>query len=311
MIKKILKTFSSFLFTVIGISFLSFCLSYLSPSDPATQLLSQQGIPVSEQVLEKVREEMGLNRPMLVQYKDWLLGFLRLDMGNSYRFRKPVTQILLQALPYTLGLTVISMLLVVLVSLPVGILCAKRAGSIVDRVVQMLTYVFASFPTFFFGLIILYILAFRLKLFSVIGSGGISGIVMPMLVMFVTLTAWHIRQVRAIILREMQNEYVVGARSRGIPEHNIFFKHILRNAILPIITLGGLSFGSLLGGSIIVENIFSWPGVGRLAIEAISNRDYPLIQAYIVWMALIFLLINFVIDILYSVLDPRVKRGLV
>jgi peptide/nickel transport system permease protein len=266
-------------------------------------------MPVSEQTLERTREEMGLNRPMIVQYTDWLWGLLRLDMGTSLRLRRPVAQLLLGALPNTLYLTLGSILLVTLISLPVGVMCARREGALFDIIVQGITYILASFPVFFFALIMVYLLAFRQRIFPVLGTDGPAGVLMPVLVMSITLSGWYVRQVRAIILHEMQSDYVLGLRSRGIPENDIFRKHILRNARLPIITIIGLSFGSLLGGSLIVESIFSWPGIGRMEIEAIGYRDYPLIQGYIVWTTLIYLFINFIVEMLYGLLDPRVKRG--
>ncbi len=298
-----------FMITIVGITFLAFSLSYLSPGDPAQTMLARQGIAPSAELLEKTREELGLNRPMLAQYGAWLVGIIQGDMGTSIKSKRPVSEDLATALPNTLWLAGISMGLTFLLSTPLGIICAKRKGSIFDRAVQLLTYIFASLPGFFISLLLMYVFSVRLNLLPVIGSSGPKGIIMPVMVLSLTLTAWHTRQVRGIVLCELQNQYVIGARSRGVSEMEILLRHILKNSLIPIITLGGITFGALLGGSIIVETIFTWPGIGKLAIDAIGYRDYPMIQGYIVWMALIFLAVNALIELSYGWLDPRVRKG--
>ena len=293
---------------LIGITFVSFSLSYLSPSDPAEIKLNKTGVAPTAEMLERTREEMGLNRPMPVQYVSWLRGILRGDMGISLRSGHPVAAELEKALPKTLVLTVVSMVMVMAFSVPVGVLCARYKDRGFDYIVRLLTFIFASIPSFFLALLFLYVLCVRLGWFTVIASKGLTGMMMPACVLAAGLSAWYIRQVRAIVLEELGKAYVLGARARGVTERSILFRHVLGNSLLPILTLVGITLAGLLGGATIVENIFSWPGLGKLAIEAISARDYPMIQGYVLWMAAIFLTVNFLVDLSYGWLDPRIRR---
>ena len=299
----------TFFMIIIGVTFLSFLLSYLSPSDPATVLLSQHGITPSQELLEKTREEMGLDKPFLVQYARWLSDLTQFKMGTSYKTGKEVSQAFVETLPNTIALTLVSLLITIVVSVPLGILCAKYRDGFLDNFVRVITYLFASLPSFFISLLMLYVFCIRLEWFTVIAEENLKGILMPACVLGLTLSAWYTRQVRGIALEQMNADYVMGLRSRGIPERVILGKHILKNCLLPIITLIGISFGNLLGGAAIVETIFSWNGVGKLAVEAVSFRDYPVIQGYAVWMAVIFLVINSIVELLYQILDPRIRRG--
>lgn len=296
------------LLVIIGITFLSFCLTYLAPSDPAQMLYESQAIVPTEEMLQTTRERMGLNRSMLVQYASWLGDFFRGDLGESVKSGKPVFSEMLNVLPNTLRLTVIAMLISVSISILVGVLCARYRNGYFDRIVRIITYAFASLPSFFLSLILIYLFCVKIQIFPVISMDSPKGIVLPAVVLGVTNAAWFSRQVRAITVRELNSEYVLGLRSRGVPEMRILFRHVLKNSLLPILTLIGVSFGSLLGGSTIVESIFSWPGLGKQAVESIGFRDYPMIQGYVVWMALIFLLVNALVDFSYQCLDPRVRK---
>lgn len=304
-----IKKAGGFCLLMIGITFLSFLLSYLSPGDPAQILLNNQGVKASEEALQSTRHAMGLDRPMIVQYGDWLLDVCKGDMGTSYKSNKPVIQEMLSKIPGTLILTVTALGATMLISIPLGTWCAWHAGSKIDRIIRMVTYVFASLPSFFLALLLMYFLSLKIKLFPVIGSLSIRGLVMPVMTLALTLAAWYIRQVRAIIRKEMMEPYIDGVRARGVSEMGILFGHVLRNCRGQLVTLMGISFGSMLGGTTIVESIFSWPGVGKLAVDAITARDYPVIQGYVVWMAVIYLVINYVIELLYPLLDPRSGRG--
>lgn len=294
----------------LGITFLSFCLTYLAPSDPAEIQLNKTGVAPTEELLEKTREEMGLNRPFPVQYADWLKGILSGDMGTSLRNGKPVLDELRKALPVTLILTFFSMLVVTVLSVPLGIVCARFQDSFLDRTVRFITYLLASLPSFFLALLFLYLFSVKLRWFPVIASkNGSKGYIMPVLVLALSLSSWYIRQVRVVVLDELAKGYVAGERARGVPEWQILFRHVLKNCMLPLLTLLGISFAGMLGGTTIVENIFSLQGLGKMAMDAISARDYPVIQAYVVWLALIFLAINFLIDLSYGWIDPRVRAG--
>ncbi|MCR5656994.1 MAG: ABC transporter permease [Butyrivibrio sp.] len=295
---------------IVGITFLSFLLVYLSPSDPAEILLGKSGMMVTDEVLEAKRQELGLNKPMIVQYGLWLNNFVHGDMGVSFKNSKSVSQLFAIALPNTLLLTAVSMLLTIIISTPVGIISAYKKDGITDGIVRAVTYLFISIPAFFLALIFLYVFSLKLKLLPVVGKVSLKGIIMPSLVLSLTLSAWYIRQVRAIILKELEAPYVMGLRSRGISERSILFSHVLVCSLAPLLTLFAMSFGTMLGGSAIVESIFSWNGMGKLAVDAISARDYPVIQAFVVWMAIIFMVINYLVDVLYKLVDPRIRRNL-
>ncbi|MCI8593462.1 MAG: ABC transporter permease [Lachnospiraceae bacterium] len=309
LLKSLLASLGQALLLVAGITFLSFLLTYLSPGDPAEQMLRKGGMMVSEEAVEKKREELGLNEPMLVRYGLWVKNLIQGNLGNSYKSRKSVASELASALPYTVSLTALSMLFVVLFATPVGILCARWQNGVFDNVWRGITYLFSSLPSFFISLLLMYVFALRLGWLPVIAGKGWKGILMPAMALAAPLSAWYIRQIRAIVLREIEKGYIDGLRSRGIPERTILFRHVLKNSLLPLVTLFGISVGNMLGGTTIVESIFSWPGVGRLAVESITARDYPMIQGYVVWMALIFLAVNFLVDASYRFLDPRVRRG--
>lgn len=305
---KIIKSIAQTLILLIVITFLSFLLTYLSPGDPAKILLGKSGVPVSQEVVDAKREELGLNEPMLVQYKNWLVHFAKGDMGISYKSNKPVGELVKTAMPNTLLLTAVSMLLTFCISIPAGIFCAYKKDKTFDKIMRMITYLFASLPAFFLALIFMYVFSLKLKLLPAVGGVSFKGIIMPALVLALTLSAWFTRQVRSVFLNQLEKDYVTGLRSRGINEKNILFKHIFKNAFAPLITLFCMSFGTMLGGSTIVESIFSWNGIGKLAVDAISARDYPVIQAFTVWMAIVFLIVNFIADLLCSITDPRIGK---
>ena len=308
-IKRMLHAGIQTLILLVGITFLSFLLSWLSPGDAAERMLKKSGMMVTEEQLEAKREELGIDQPLLVQYKNWLVKLCKGDLGTSYKSKKEVLQELAKNLPYTAALTAVAMLLVILISLPVGILCAQHRNGLFDNIWRGVTYLFSSLPSFFVALLLMYVLALKLGLLPVIATRNWKGILMPALVLALTLSAWYIRQVRAIVLKELSKEYIDGLKSRGISRRKILFGHVLKNSMLPLVTLFGISIGNMMGGTTIVESIFSWPGVGKMAVDAINYRDYPVIQGYVVWMALIFLVINFAVDASYQFFDPRVRKG--
>ena len=308
-IKRMLHAGIQTLILLVGITFLSFLLSWLSPGDAAERMLKKSGMMVTEEQLEAKREELGIDQPLLVQYKNWLVKLCKGDLGTSYKSKKEVVQELAKNLPYTAALTAVAMILVILISLPVGILCAQHRNGLFDNIWRGVTYLFSSLPSFFVALLLMYVLALELGLLPVIATRNWKGILMPALVLALTLSAWYIRQVRAIVLKELSKEYIDGLKSRGISRRKILFGHVLKNSMLPLVTLFGISIGNMMGGTTIVESIFSWPGVGKMAVDAINYRDYPVIQGYVVWMALIFLVINFAVDASYQFFDPRVRKG--
>lgn len=310
---------------LLGITFLSFALMRLAGSDAITEMYSGVGAAVSQETLDAARAKLGLDKPFLVQYLSWLGGMMTGDMGVSFVSGRDVSDTFLSKLPATLLLAALSVLLTVAVSLPLGVLSAVahqkartartadlRFGcSLLDSVVRLGSFIGNSMPNFFVALLLMHFLAIRLGWLPVISSGvTLAGAVMPTLTLAIAMSAKYLRQVRAAVLDELSKDYVTGAKARGVADGVILTKSVLRSSLMTIVTLLALSVGSLLGGTAIVETIFMWDGVGKLAVDAIMMRDYPLIQAYVVWMAMIYVGVNLVADLLYPALDPRVKLGM-
>ena len=292
---------------LIGITFLVFGMMRLTEDD-AVDIMYEQSGSVSEEVKAAKRAELGLDQPFLVQYGHWLAGVATGDMGRSYISGKPVFETFADKLPATAELMLVSLLLTMLVAVPSGILAAVCRNRVPDYLVRFASFIGNSMPNFFVGLLLIYVLALQLHLLPIMGAkGDWQGVVLPALTLAVSMGAKYTRQIRAVVLEELGKLYVTGARARGVRESIILTKSVLRASLIMIITLLALSVGSLLGGTAIVETIFLWDGVGKMAVDAILARDYPLIQAYVVWMSVIYVLVNLVADLLYHHLDPRVR----
>lgn len=294
---------------LLGVSFITFALMYIAPSDPAEMKLSAQGTAVSQEVIDETREEMGLNKPFIEQYLTWLLNLLKGDMGVSYVDNLPVSRKIVNALPSTIILAFSSMILTLVISIPLGVLSAVKQNRLIDYLIRFFTFIGTSVPNFFLALVLIYVFAMQLGLLPVLASGSIKGLILPTIALATVMISKYIRQVRAAVLEELKKDYVMGARSRGIQEGVILFKNVLRNSMITIVTLVGLSIGSLLGGAAVVETIFVWRGLGKMVVDAIGARDYPVIQGFVVWMAIIYVLVNLLTDLSYHLLDPRVKEG--
>ena len=308
--KYIVKRILQLLPILLGITFLSFAMMRLAGSDAVTEMYSNTGSAVSEEVLDAAREELGLNRPFLVQYFSWLGEMLRGNMGVSYISGRDVFATFVSKLPATLLLTVLSVLLTIVISVPLGILAAVKQGRLADQVLRFLSFIGNAMPNFFVALLLMQLLSMKLGWLPVISDGTtIRSAIMPTLTLAIAMSAKYMRQVRAAVLEELNKEYVNGAMARGVSERVILWESVMRSALLTIVTLLALSIGSLLGGTAIVESIFMWDGVGKLAVDAIQMRDYPLIQAYVVWMAIIYVVVNLITDLLYRVLDPKIRLG--
>lgn len=308
--KRFINRLTQVIITLIGVSFLTFCLTYLSPGDPAAMVLEASDTIVSQEVLEKTREEMGLNDPFLVQYGNWVWGVLHGDMGMSYSGKKPVVDKLMEGFAGTVLLAITTIVLILLISLPLGIFSAVHRNKIPDFVVRVFSFIGVSMPSFWVGLILLYIFGLKLGLFPIATATVTpNGLVLPALTLAIYQSAKYTRQVRTVILDELNQDYVIGARARGLSENMILWKHVLPNAVLPLITLLGMSIGWLLGGVAVIETVFAWPGMGRMAVYAITMRDYPLIEGFVLWIAAMYTIINFLVDLSYTYLDPRLKKG--
>lgn len=305
------KVFGRFLALVpvlLAITFVTFALLRLAGGDVVTQKMENTGQVLSPEVVAEARRELGLDRPFLVQYARWLAGILQGDMGKSYVSGLDVFDTFVSKLPATLLLAGAAVGLTALVSVPLGTLAAMRRGGVVDRAVRLLSFVGNSAPNFFVALLLMYVFAIRLELFPVLSrEPSLRGAILPALTLATAMSAKYVRQVRAAVLDELQKPYVEGARARGVPEWRTMLFGVLRASGVTIVTLLALSIGSLLGGAAIVETIFMWDGVGRLAVEAIRMRDYPIILAYVMWMSVIYVTVNFLADLTYRKLDPRIR----
>lgn len=294
---------------LIGITFLSFLLMRTTSVDVIDRIYENASGVASEQVKDELREELGLDKPFIVQYVTWMKGVLSGDMGDSYVMKKPVFSEFIARLPATLLLTLSSIVLTTLVSIPLGILSAVRKNKFLDYLIRFLCFIGNSLPGFFLSLILIYIFSLKLNWLPVMGNNGIKSVILPTLTLAIAMSAKYIRQIRTAILEELNKEYVIGLRSRGIKENTILYFSVLKVALLTVVTLLGLSIGSLLGGTAIVETIFMYNGVGKMAVDAIMMMDYPVIQAYVMWMAIIFVIVNLITDIIYNYLDPRIRIG--
>lgn len=305
--RSIIRRVLQFIPVLLGITFLAFLLIYLSPSDPVSVRMSAGGISVSPEIMESMRRSMGLDRPLLIWYGDWLWNILHGNMGKSYITDADVLDQILKALPYTLKMAGASLLLTLCISIPVGILTAAMQNSKFDYVVRVMAFVGNALPNFIIALCLMFIFSYRLGWIPVLATTKPIGLILPALTLALVMSSRYIRQIRAAMLDELGKGYVVGLRSRGLSETTILYKNVLKNIMVTVITLTGISLGSLLGGTVIVETVFTWPGLGNLIMEGISQRDYPVVQAVIVWMASAFMVVNLLTDISYTVFNPKIK----
>ena len=309
MSKYIGKRFLQLIPVLLGITFLSFAMMRAAGSDAIIELYGDKGA-VSQEIIDAKRAELGLDRPFLSQYFSWLGGLLTGDMGTSYVSGRDVFGTFVSKLPATLLLTALSVAATVLLSVPLGILAAVRHDRFTDYFLRFCSFIGNALPNFFVALLLMQVFSIHWKLFPVISSGTtLQSAVLPTLTLAVAMSAKYMRQVRATVLEELNKDYVTGAKARGIRGRVVLWKSVLKSSMLTIITLLALSIGSLLGGTAIIESIFMWDGVGKLAVDAITMRDYPLIQAYVVWMAIIYVMVNLITDLLYHALDPRIRLG--
>lgn len=295
---------------LLAITFLSYGMMRIAGSDVVEQKMENTSGTVSQEMIDNARAELGLDKPFVVQYFTWLGNLLRGDMGTSYVSNKPVFSTFVSKLPATLLLTAVSILLTVLISIPLGIWSAVKQNTATDYVIRTASFIGNSLPNFFVSLLLMYLFAIRLGWFPVI-SGGVSlqSVALPALTLAIAMSAKYLRQVRATVLDELDKDYVLGAKARGVKFSTTMIRSVMKASLVTIITLLTLSIGSLLGGTAIVESIFMWDGVGKLAVDAINMRDYPIIQAYVMWMAIIYVVVNLITDLSYHFLDPRIRLG--
>ena len=281
-----------------------FLLAHIVPGDPVAQML---GEGARAEDLSQLRHTLGLDLPLPVQYGRYLAGVLHGNLGESFRFQQPVLKVVAEHYPATLELAIVALLICALIGIPAGVLAAHKRGERTDFAVGVITLFGLSVPNFALGPVLLLLFSVVLGWLPVSGRGGLSHLVLPAFTLGAALAAILTRMVRASVIEELSADYVRTARSKGVSESGVLFRHALRNALIPILTILGLQFGTLLAGTIVTESIFSWPGIGRLAVQAIGARDYPLLQGCILLIAVSYVFVNLLTDLVYALVDPRVR----
>jgi ABC-type dipeptide/oligopeptide/nickel transport system permease component len=281
-----------------------FLLAHIVPGDPVAQML---GEGARAEDLTQLRHALGLDLPLPVQYGRYLAGVLHGNLGESFRFQQPVLKVVAEHYPATLELAIVALLICALIGIPAGVLAAHKRGETTDHAVGVLTLFGLSVPNFALGPVLILFFSVVLGWLPVSGRGGISHLILPAFTLGAALAAILTRMVRTSVIEELSADYVRTARAKGVSESGVLFRHALRNALIPILTILGLQFGTLLAGTIVTESIFSWPGIGRLAVQAIGARDYPLLQGCILLIAVSYVFVNLLTDLVYALVDPRVR----
>jgi peptide/nickel transport system permease protein len=292
--------------TLLGALTLVFFLIHFIPGDPIEVMLGETASAADK---EDLRRRLGLDRPVLTQYGAFLAALARGDLGSSLYEQRSVSELILARVPATVELTVCAMVVALFVAFPLGLVAAVRRGSWVDRTALFFSLLGVSVPNFWLGPVLMILFSIQLGWLPVSGRGGLVHLFLPSLTLGLALAAILTRVLRASLLDIVQQEFVQAARAKGLSEQRLWFKHILRNALLSVVTIVGLQFGGLLAGSIITETVFAWPGVGRLVVQAIQTRDYPLVQGCVLVIAVSYILVNFLTDMVYRLIDPRIAYG--
>jgi peptide/nickel transport system permease protein len=290
---------------LLGVSLLVFSMMHLLPGDPVMTMLGET--VASSDVIENSRQQLGLNDPLPVQYWRFLSHALQGDLGRSWRSNEPVTKVILEQLPATLQLTVTGLGLAILLGVLLGLLAAVHQNSPIDNASMVVALIGVSMPSFWLGLLLIFVFSVRLGWIPITGYGGGERLILPAFTLGLQASAIIARLVRSSVLETLSQDYVVTARAKGLAERMVLLRHALRNALIPVVTVVGLQFGGLLGGAVVIESVFSRQGIGRVAVVAISGKDFPLVQGVVLFVATVYVLVNLVIDLLYAWLDPRIR----
>lgn len=306
--RYILQRFLAIVPILIGISFFAFFLINIGPSDPAEVALRVNETVATPEAIATMRRELGLDKPFFIRYGTWLLDLLQEDFGNSYITKQPVLNEMSKAFPATLALASLSLLITMGVSIFFGVWCAVHEGSVGDKIVRGFIFIGTAMPSFWVGLLLMWLFAVKFDLFPTSGMDGFHSIILPAVTLSLTYISTYIRLIRNTMIQNRQENYVLYAKVRGLKEKTIT-RHIFKNSLQASLTALGMSIPKLIAGTVIVENIFALPGIGRLCVTAIFNRDFPIIEAYIVMMAVLFVVCNLIMDIVCALLDPRIRQG--
>lgn len=307
MIKILFRKFSEVLFFILFITFVSFIFIRLAPGDPVLTILNVDELSVSQEQIEALREEMGFNEPVLVQYGLWLEKFVQMDFGQSFVTGQDVMSTIMAALPATLELAIGAIVVMLIVAIPLGSLSALYRDSWIDKISRTLSIIGAAVPSFWLGLIFIDLFGVRLNWFPTMGRDGILSLVLPSITLGLAISSVYVRLLRSSLLDSYTQEFIRAARARGLSEGRVFLMHAFRHSIPPVITVFGMSLGSLIGGVVVIEVLFAYPGIGKLIVDAIRQRDYPLIQGYILVMGGIVFIVNTCVDLSYRYLNPEMK----
>jgi peptide/nickel transport system permease protein len=278
-----------------------------APGDPVRYILNIDDVSISDEQIEELREELGFTKPIYIQYWNWLLRFFQLDLGHSYMTNQPVIHELVDKFPATLTLTFSSLIVMTVIAVPIGTLAAIYKNKWIDHVSRIFALIGASVPSFWLGLLFIQFFSVKLGLFPSMGKGTFLHLILPSVTLGIALSAVYVRLLRSSLLESLGQDFILSAKARGLSRKRIFLFHAFRSSLMPVITIFGVSLGSLLGGTVIIEVLFAYPGVGKLVVEAIVRRDYPIIQGYILFMGLFVVLINLIVDFSYRYLNPEIR----
>ncbi len=309
--KYVVRKILTMILTLLAVTFFVFLSFHVISGDPATSMLGTEATP---QKVAALREELGLNDPVFVQYGRWAAGLLHGDMGTSYSYRMPVTGMVANKIPVTITLTLMAFVLMVMISIPLGIYTAKHEGGVVDRIIYIINQIIMAIPPFFSGILITLIFGRIFKLFTPGGyvsyekdfAGFIGYLFFPAVAIALPKAAMAVKLLRSSVIKEAKLDYVRTAYSRGNRTNDVLYKHVLKNALIPVVTFLGMALADMIAGSIIIEQVFSIPGLGRILLTSISNRDYPVVMAVIVCIAVLVLVVNMAVDLIYGLIDPRI-----
>lgn len=309
--KYVVRKILTMILTLLAVTFFVFLSFHVISGDPATSMLGTEATP---QKVAALREELGLNDPVLVQYGRWAAGLLHGDMGTSYSYRIPVTGMVANKIPVTITLTLMAFVLMVVISIPLGIYTAKHEGGVVDRIIYIINQIIMAIPPFFSGILITLLFGRIFKLFTPGGyvsyekdfAGFVGYLFFPAVAIALPKAAMAVKLLRSSVIKEAKLDYVRTAYSRGNRTNDVLYKHVLKNALIPVVTFLGMALADMIAGSIIIEQVFSIPGLGRILLTSISNRDYPVVMAVIVCIAVLVLVVNMAVDLIYGLIDPRI-----
>ncbi|KAJ53000.1 peptide/nickel transport system permease protein [Clostridium tetanomorphum] len=307
--RYVIKRLLAIVPVVLVISIITFLLINLAPGDPVELKLNSQGIAFNKDTADALRKEMGLNYPIHIQYINWLKKAICFDLGNSFKTGMPVLNELLYRLTFTIKLASYALIIAIFISIPLGIISALYKNTIIDHFIRFFVLTGITIPDFCLGLLLLYLFSVKMKIFSIVGGNGFRNVILPAFTLAFGIIAQYTRILRATMLEVLNEDFIKVARAKGLKRRWFISRYALKNSLIPMITILGTSIGQLLAGSVIVETIFSWPGIGKFVIDAISNRDYPVIQGFVIFMSVIFVIINLLVDISYAFIDPRVLGG--